>query len=124
MAEFIAVMGAKVDDRVVIWEVHPDHPDGEIFVAGNGRAVQVALTSQVQSRLNDRTLVQVQTASTGSATGAAPEPVDPTPFADYDTLNVDAVIARLATLTDEEKAAVRLYEAAHKNRKTVLEALG
>lgn len=116
MTELITVMGAKVDDRVVLWEVHPDHPTGEIFIAGNGTAVQVALTAQVQQRLNDRTLVQVQVAPV--------EPVDPPPFADYDTLNVDAVIERLAGLTDEEKAAVRLYEVAHKNRKTVLEALG
>lgn len=117
MAEIITVMAAKVDDRVVLWEVHPDHPTGEIFIAGNGTAVQVALTPQVQRHLNDRALVQVQTAPTEET------PVDVPPFADYDALNATDMVARLASLTDEEKAAVRTYEAAHKNRKTVLEAL-
>lgn len=60
MAEIITVMGAKVDDRVVLWEVHPDHPNGEIFISGDGTSSEVALTAQVQQRLNDRTLVQVQ----------------------------------------------------------------
>lgn len=42
---------------------------------------------------------------------------------DYDSYNAKEVIERVASLTDAERAALALYEAAHANRKTVLEAL-
>ena len=46
------------------------------------------------------------------------------PFEDYDSLNVSEIMARLEGATDEERAAVRAYEAAGKNRKGIVEALG
>lgn len=60
MAELITVMAAKADDKVVIWETNPDHPNGEIFISGDGTSSQVALTPAVQHRLDNRTLVKVQ----------------------------------------------------------------
>lgn len=67
MAEIITVMAAKQDDRVVLWERHPDHPGGEVFVAGNGRAVRAARTAAVQQRLAVRTLLVVQPATDAPA---------------------------------------------------------
>lgn len=66
MADTIRVMAAKQDDRVVLWEVHPDHPNGEVFIAGNGRATEVALTGAVERRLKTGELVQVMVESKSS----------------------------------------------------------
>lgn len=119
MTELITVMAAKVDGRVVLWETNPDHPGGEAFLAGDGRAAQVALTPRVQARLETGELIRVQTGE--------PKPADPSPvvlpIADYNTLSATAIVELLAGLTDEERATVREYEAANKKRKTVLEAL-
>lgn len=46
------------------------------------------------------------------------------PFADYDELNVDQVVARLKNMTPEQLVKAFLYEAANKHRKTVLDAIG
>lgn len=119
MAELITVMAAKVNGRVVLWEPNPAHPTGEAFVAGDGRSVQVALTPRVQKALDAGTLLKVQ-----AATPEPPAPADTPPWADYDGLSATAIVERLAGLTDAERDAVRAYEAARKNRKTVLEALG
>jgi len=45
------------------------------------------------------------------------------PIADYDALNYRDVLAKLDSLTDEQLAVVRDYEAAHANRSTVLNAI-
>lgn len=160
MTELITVMAAKTNDRVVIWEVHPDHPNGEVFVAGDGRAIQVAVTPAIQRKLDAGELIKVViTGDAGDNSGddkgdskdddkglvihddsvkvvitGDKTPIidddspkvtinDGPPWDDYDTLSATVVVERLAGLTDDKKAAVKIYEAAHKNRKTVLEAL-
>lgn len=58
--------------------------------------------------------------SDGSAAGpgdASPE--DPEPFEGYDALNAKEVAAKLRDLTPDELAAVKAYEAAHKDRSTI-----
>lgn len=40
----------------------------------------------------------------------------------YDSLSVEDILARLATATPEQRAAVLEYEAANKKRKGILEA--
>lgn len=119
MTELIMAMAAKVDGRVVLWEVDAAHPEGEVFIAGDGRAVQVAPTARVQKALADGVLLKMQTGDDTHSSDAKTPP----PFEGYDALSAGQVVERLATLSPEEKAAVRTYEAAHKNRKTVLEAL-
>lgn len=42
------------------------------------------------------------------------------PFAGYDLLGSAAVVARLGELTQRQRSAVRAYELAHRNRRTVL----
>lgn len=61
MSKTIKVMGAKVDDKTILWETHPDHPAGEIFIAGNGTAVEVAETPRIAALIKDGTLVKVTT---------------------------------------------------------------
>lgn len=46
------------------------------------------------------------------------------PFPGYDSQSVADITARIANMNDRDRAIVRLYEAATKNRKSVLEALG
>lgn len=166
--ELITVKAAQTG-RVALWERNPAHPGGEVFVAGD-LVVQVALTPEVQTRLNNGLLLLVETAPAGppwdgyddmdaaaiverlagmgdterivvrqyeaahqnrpevmADTPPAPPPDDTLagpPWDGYDALSASAIVERLATLTGAEKAAVRAYEAAHKARKTVLEALG
>lgn len=55
-----------------------------------------------------------------------PVKLDPNQVAaslDYDTYNAKEVVARVASLSPAERAALLAYEQTHANRKTVLEAL-
>lgn len=116
MSSLITVMAASVNDKVVLWEVNPEHPGGEAYISGDGRAVQVALTPAVQQKLNTQMLVKVVTVQPEQ-----PAPAEPVPG--YDALTAAAVIELLATLTDAQKAELLAYETAHKNRSTVLKAM-
>lgn len=49
---------------------------------------------------------------------------DGAPIDSYDALSVRDILAMLPGLDDEQKHAVAEYEAANRNRKTVLEAVG
>lgn len=52
-----------------------------------------------------------------------PAEIASVPFADYDELNVDQVVARLKNLAPDQVATVWIYESATKQRKGVLEAI-
>lgn len=115
MAELIRVMSSRTDsNKVLIWETHPKHPDGEIFIVGNGKAHTVYPTPQIQGLLETHALVKVQQVSSKS---------DSAPMDGYDEMTVDQVLDALSDLDDEEKAAVLEYESTHKKRVTVLGAL-
>lgn len=43
---------------VALWERHPEHPGGEVFLAGGG-VFEVALTPAVEARLRDGRLIVV-----------------------------------------------------------------
>lgn len=51
------------NNRAALWERHPDHPTGEIFVAGD-RVVKAALTAQVQAALSEGRVMQVASKTT------------------------------------------------------------
>ncbi len=58
---------------------------------------------------------------TGSAGASSKDSSAPQePFAGYDHLGSAAVVARLGELSRAERAAVRAYETAHRNRRTVI----
>ena len=54
------------------------------------------------------------------ALSASSEGTTNEPFAGYDHLGSAAVVARLGELSAQERAGVRSYEVAHRNRRTVL----
>lgn len=65
MADTIWVKSGRDDDRVVLWEVSPEHPaddfgQHEAFVAGKDSApVEVATTPRVNQLVRDGELVEV-----------------------------------------------------------------
>lgn len=57
--------------RVALWERHPAHPDGEVFLAGPG-VFEVALTPAVETRLSRGVLVRVEEKETEKKPGKTP----------------------------------------------------
>lgn len=55
----IRVKSGLPDNRVALWERHPDHPNGEVFIAGEGEH-DVAATPAVVERLKRGALVEVE----------------------------------------------------------------
>lgn len=55
----ITVKSGLPDNRVALWERHPDHPGGEIFITGPGE-YQVAETAAVKARLKSGELIEVK----------------------------------------------------------------
>lgn len=58
--------------RVALWETHPAHPNGEVFIADQ-EPVEVGATEQVHKRLADGWLVEVKPEKPVKP----PEPVEP-----------------------------------------------
>jgi hypothetical protein len=69
------------------------------------------------------TTVTASAAGTSPTGDAAASPATPLPIRDYDDLTAVLVRKSLAGLSAEELRAVRDHEAAHANRKTVLQAV-
>lgn len=65
---YLTIRAARDDRRVAVREAHPDHPDGEIWVTGDGREHTAALTREVARRIGDGSVVVV---------GLSPLQVDP-----------------------------------------------
>lgn len=59
-------------NQVALWERHPDHPGGEVFLAGDGE-FEVAATPAVETRLRKGSLVLVEPAVASAPD--SPEPV-------------------------------------------------
>jgi len=60
MIDIIKVKATNDAGRVAIWEKHPSHPNGEVFVSGNGKTVEVANTVAVRNAIRTGALVEVQ----------------------------------------------------------------
>ena len=58
MGKYIYVKGVGAKDTVALWERHPLHPNGEVFIKGEETA-QVGVTPEVNKRLRKGTLVKV-----------------------------------------------------------------
>jgi hypothetical protein len=80
-----------------------------------------------------RTLIDLVGGAASPDRMAAPRPAAPAPAArsrrvrtdhlpidEYESLAASHVVARLPTLTEDELAAVRAFEAAHRGRRTIL----
>jgi hypothetical protein len=56
----IKVKSAKPESgEVSLWEQHPDHPGGEVWVSGE-KVVEVAETSEVLKKLGAKAIVKVE----------------------------------------------------------------
>ena len=64
MAKTIKVKSVLTDDTVVLWEVNPDHPGGEVFIKADGKTHDVAETVQVQALIKAGRLEAVKSGST------------------------------------------------------------
>ncbi len=62
--------------QVALWERHPDHPGGEVFLAGNG-VFDVALTPAVESRLKSGKLVKAAVDAVDTVDKPKPEAPKP-----------------------------------------------
>lgn len=71
MAELILVKAAN-PERVALWERHADHPDSEVYVAGEG-VFEVALTPDVQKKLDKGVLLRVEPEAPAEETPATEE---------------------------------------------------
>lgn len=72
MANLMTVAATRDDGRVALWEKHPDHPDGEVYVADGTGGCEVARTPAVLRALAEGRLIEVTLASQHRAADAAP----------------------------------------------------
>lgn len=49
----------KEDGKVVLWEKHPGHPDGEAYIANDGIKVEVEETPAIKKLLAEGTIKKV-----------------------------------------------------------------
>lgn len=79
MTDFIKVKATKTENKVALWERHPDHPNGEVFVTGNGEAVKVANTVAVRDAIRRGALVEVQPEKASAPVVPEQPSVEPVP---------------------------------------------
>ena len=80
--QIIKVKSARKDGKVALWEVHPDHPGGEVFVVTSAptadvpepkeKVVEVAETPKVLNALKEGQIVKV-----GNGVAATKAPTKP-----------------------------------------------
>lgn len=96
----------------------------------NGRPAQAAATDApppvpdelIPDHVDEEPVLVAEVAEEGAAEGAGAElHVDP-PWASYDEMTAADIRDRLAVATPAEVAAVELYEASARNRRSVLDA--
>jgi hypothetical protein len=66
----VTVRGAGDDHKTALWEVHPDHPNGEVMIINEDAGVEAAETAAVKQGLANGTLLKYE----GAARTAAPTP--------------------------------------------------
>jgi hypothetical protein len=54
----IKVQAVNQDKKVVLYERHPGHPDGEVFIHGNDTVHEVANTALVKQKIHEGLLVE------------------------------------------------------------------
>lgn len=97
---------SNVENCIALWQKNPEHPNGEVFVAG-AIVATVANTDEVQTRLRNEFLVTTDEPAT-------------LPFAGYDDLGVDAIAEVAVAMGDTELIVMKQYEALNKNRKGIM----
>lgn len=101
------VRGAKNDNRVVLWERDAAHPEGEVFVVNDGKAVEVAETAAVKRLLRDKRLMQDSEPATTPEDSDAKTPEEEVPSLRPATEQEEDA-ANLSTPTEKETAVVEV----------------
>lgn len=87
-----------------------------------GPPAAAASEASVAAHVDREAVLVGEFADPGAAEGAGAEVRVAEPWDNYARLNADEIIDRLAAADAESLAAVRLYEATHRNRRTVIAA--
>lgn len=74
MIDIIKVKATNTDGRVALWNRDAAHPNGEVFISGDGAVVEVANTAAVRAAIKAGALVEVQPEA-AKAPEVKPEPV-------------------------------------------------
>lgn len=126
----ITVKGTGDDDKVVIWEKSPEHPEGEVTVVNNGKPVKVGKTRAIVERLRDGRLVETEAEapkndakkpSAKKPSSPAPTPA-PVPWDGYTDDTIDGILAELKDADADTLAKVVAYENANGKRAEILAA--
>ena len=120
----------EVDHKTILWEKHPEHPKGEIYVVNDGKTYEVAKTKSISNLLTQGRLEETEKsepaakkAAPKEGSGKEPPKGSPPPWDGYDALPVDEITSRLRDLTPEERASVLAYEQATKKRAGIITPL-
>jgi hypothetical protein len=91
---------------------------------GNGAAPppEPAHVSEEPAHVSEEPVLVAEVAEQGAEDGAGAEVRVEEPWPGYDRMPAAEIVARLRTETPEVGAGVTLYEATHKNRRSVLDA--
>lgn len=119
----ITVKSTRKDGRVAFFEQNEAHPNGQIFVRGDQQPIKVGDTSAVRRAIRNGNLVEV--AQAAPVERQQTPPTRTAPWAGYDDLKAEEIVARLDTLDDAGRAAVLAYEQSKgdRARKTITEKL-
>jgi len=119
----VKVKSTRKDGRVAFYERGNDHPNGQVFVRGDQKEVEVGDTRALRKAIRDGKVVEVAQAAPVSRTQTPPTKT--APFEGYDELNAEQVVAKLPELDDAGRASVLAYEKAkgERARKTIIEKL-
>lgn len=60
MIDIIKVKATNDTERVALWDRDAAHPNGEVFISGDGSVVEVANTAAVRAAIKSGALVEVQ----------------------------------------------------------------
>lgn len=73
MSKKIYVKATNLDGRVAVWDRHPDQPNGEVFITGDGRVHEVAETLKIKRGLSSGALTVAQKPAAEETAPVAPK---------------------------------------------------
>ena len=100
----------------------PDVLDVEDAPAAAADAPPAVPDELIPDHVDQEVVLVAETAEEGAEDGAGPELHIEAPWDGYDKMTAADIRDRLSAATPVEAAAVELYEAAHKSRRTVMDA--
>lgn len=119
----ITVQGTKDDSRVVLFERHPDHPNGEAFVVNDNKAYDVAETAQVKRLIGQGDLVKTEKKPAAKTNVNPKASALPDGWGNFNDMTVDDIRERLKGSDKPLRDKLLAHERANKKRADVIETL-